>query len=47
LPVRFSAFEPSYSPAPLAGEHTIEILSGLLGYSAKEIERLHADKVII
>jgi crotonobetainyl-CoA:carnitine CoA-transferase CaiB-like acyl-CoA transferase len=47
LPVRFSAFEPNYSPAPLAGEHTIEILSGLLGYSAKEIERLHADKVII
>jgi crotonobetainyl-CoA:carnitine CoA-transferase CaiB-like acyl-CoA transferase len=47
LPVRFSAFEPNYSPAPLAGEHTTEILADLLGYSAKEIERLHADKVII
>lgn len=47
LPVRFSGLEPDYRPAPLAGEHTEEILTGLLGYSREEIERLTAAKVLI
>ena len=47
LPVRFSAIEPDYRPAPLAGDQTAEILTGLLGYSAEEVERLAASKVIV
>ncbi len=46
LPVRFSAFEPHYRPSPLIGEHTEEVLSGLLGYTADEIARLREDKVL-
>jgi CoA:oxalate CoA-transferase len=33
-------------PAPALGEHTREIVEGLLGYSANELERLAADQVI-
>lgn len=47
LPVRFSGIEPDYRPAPLAGDDTVEILTGLLGYSAEEVERLAASKVIV
>jgi crotonobetainyl-CoA:carnitine CoA-transferase CaiB-like acyl-CoA transferase len=47
LPVRFSGLEPDYRAAPLAGEHTGEILTGLLGYSREEVERLTAAKVLI
>ena len=35
-----------YSPPPRLGEHTREILSGELGFSADEIERLAQEKVI-
>ncbi len=34
------------SPAPLLGQHTEEVLSGI-GYSAKEIEQLKNDRVIL
>ena len=33
-------------PAPLLGQHTDEILSGILGLPAGEIGRLHDDKVV-
>jgi len=33
LPIRFSQLEPRYQPAPLAGEHTDEILRELLDMS--------------
>ena len=46
IPVRFSAFEPDYRPSPLIGEHSDEVLSGLLGYSADEIARLREQRVL-
>jgi crotonobetainyl-CoA:carnitine CoA-transferase CaiB-like acyl-CoA transferase len=47
LPVGFSAMEPDYRPSPTIGEHTDEVLSGLLGYSADEIARLREKQVVI
>jgi crotonobetainyl-CoA:carnitine CoA-transferase CaiB-like acyl-CoA transferase len=46
LPVKFSALEPDYRGAPRIGQHSEEILSGLLGMGADEIARLREDKVI-
>src|SRR5947208_6621930 len=46
-PMRFSATPLEYRLAPpLLGEHTEEVLRGLLGKSDAEIARLRADKVI-
>jgi crotonobetainyl-CoA:carnitine CoA-transferase CaiB-like acyl-CoA transferase len=36
----------AYAPPPRLGEHTREILTGILGYSASEFDRLARDKVI-
>jgi crotonobetainyl-CoA:carnitine CoA-transferase CaiB-like acyl-CoA transferase len=47
LPVRFSRLEPKFTSAPLAGEHTDEILHELLGMSGGEIAALRAEKVLI
>jgi len=47
LPVRFSAIDLEYRGAPMIGEHTDEVMSGLLGYSAAEIARLKDAKVLI
>ena len=47
LPVRFSRLEPRYEAAPLAGEHTDEILRDLLGMSNGEIAALRDEKVLI
>jgi 2-methylfumaryl-CoA isomerase len=33
-------------PAPLLGQHTDEILSGILGLSGAEIGKLHDAKVV-
>ncbi len=46
IPVRFSAFEPAYRPAPMMGEHSEEVLTGLLGYTADEIARLREQNVL-
>ena len=46
-PMRFSETPIDYRLAPpLLGEHTAEVLNGLLGKSAAEIERLRAAEVI-
>jgi formyl-CoA transferase len=47
LPVRFSAIDLEYRGAPMIGEHTDELMSELLGYSAAEIARLKEAKVLI
>jgi crotonobetainyl-CoA:carnitine CoA-transferase CaiB-like acyl-CoA transferase len=47
LPVRFGAIDLEYRGAPMIGEHTDEILTDLLGYSASEIERLKQAKVLV
>ncbi|MFZ1102938.1 MAG: CoA transferase [Hyphomicrobiaceae bacterium] len=36
----------AYAAPPQLGEHTREVLTGLLGYSAAEVEKLARDKVI-
>jgi hypothetical protein len=47
LPVRFSAFEPrAQGPAPLLGEHNDEVLGGLAGLSAEDLQRLREERVI-
>ncbi len=46
-PFEFSDFERRPPKrAPLLGEHTDEILSGILGLSDAEISRLHSDKIV-
>src|SRR5260370_922792 len=40
LPVSFSGFTPNYYGAPDIGQHTDEVLTNLLGYTAAEIARL-------
>jgi formyl-CoA transferase len=36
----------TYTAPPKLGEHTHEILTGLLGYAARDVDRLVSDKVI-
>jgi crotonobetainyl-CoA:carnitine CoA-transferase CaiB-like acyl-CoA transferase len=47
LPVNFGAIDLEYRGAPMIGEHTDEVLTELLGYSAAEIARLKEAKVLI
>jgi formyl-CoA transferase len=44
-PIKFSTFEPNITGAPLLGEHNDEVLKKL-GYSAEQIARMRAQKVI-
>ena len=46
LPVHFSGFTPVYRGAPVLGEHTDEVLGGLLGYSKGEIDRFRNQGVV-
>ena len=46
-PIKFSRTnEESFAEAPLAGQHTDEVLQRLLGYSAEEIEAMRLQEVI-
>lgn len=46
-PVKMSGFaEETFTVSPALGEHNKEILSGLLGYSQEEIDKLKKDKII-
>ncbi|MCK4644896.1 MAG: CoA transferase [Candidatus Aminicenantes bacterium] len=46
-PVKMSGLtEETFTAAPTLGEHNKEILSGLLGYSQEEIDKLKKDKII-
>jgi crotonobetainyl-CoA:carnitine CoA-transferase CaiB-like acyl-CoA transferase len=44
-PMRFSETPVSYGAPPLLGEHTREVLSGVLGMSDAELDRLAARKI--
>ena len=44
-PVKFSDFTPAITGAPLLGEHTIDVLTGL-GYSADQIDEMKTAHVI-
>ena len=47
LPARLSTLpEFAYGPAPLFGEHTEEVLCGLLDMSKEEVERLAAEQIV-
>jgi crotonobetainyl-CoA:carnitine CoA-transferase CaiB-like acyl-CoA transferase len=47
IPVKFSATPGEIrQPPPLLGQHTEEVLGGLLGLSAQEIETLRAQGVV-
>ncbi len=46
LPVQFGGIDLQYRGAPMIGEHTDEVLTELLGYSAAEIARLKEAKVL-
>lgn len=46
LPWRMDGARADYRRAPLLGEHTREVLTGELGLSAAEYDRLHADGVL-
>jgi crotonobetainyl-CoA:carnitine CoA-transferase CaiB-like acyl-CoA transferase len=43
--VHLSASEAPTSPAPLAGEHTAEVLSELLGLTTDEVAKLKAQGI--
>lgn len=45
-PAKLSDHEDSYGPPPLLGQHTDEVLRGLLGMSDTEIQKLHQDSAI-
>ena len=45
-PVHLSASEAPTAPAPLAGEHTAEVLDEVLGLSKDEVEKLRAQGVL-
>jgi benzylsuccinate CoA-transferase BbsF subunit len=46
VPWRASGLAPQYRPAPLLGEHTHEVLTGLLGLSEEEYAELDAAEVL-
>ena len=46
-PIKFSrTSEESFAPAPLLGEHTEAVLTGVLNYSADQVQRLKNDGVV-
>jgi formyl-CoA transferase len=45
-PVHLSASEAPTTPAPLAGEHTAQVLAEVLGLSADEVSKLKARGVL-
>ncbi len=45
-PVKVAAVPEEFAPPPLLGQHTEQVLSQLLGYSAEKIAELRAEKVI-
>jgi crotonobetainyl-CoA:carnitine CoA-transferase CaiB-like acyl-CoA transferase len=46
LPVRIEGYEPVIGPAPLLGEDTVSVLSGLLGYDDQRIADLVASGAV-
>jgi crotonobetainyl-CoA:carnitine CoA-transferase CaiB-like acyl-CoA transferase len=45
-PIHLSSSDVSLQPAPLLGQHTVEVLSGELALPTSEIERLEAARVV-
>jgi crotonobetainyl-CoA:carnitine CoA-transferase CaiB-like acyl-CoA transferase len=47
IPVRFSAIEPDYRPAPAIGQHSENVLERLLGFSAEQVAKLREKKAVL
>jgi crotonobetainyl-CoA:carnitine CoA-transferase CaiB-like acyl-CoA transferase len=47
IPVRFSAIEPDYRPAPDIGQDSADVLARLLGITPDEVARLREEKVVL
>jgi crotonobetainyl-CoA:carnitine CoA-transferase CaiB-like acyl-CoA transferase len=45
-PIKFSEWESPNLPAPMLGEHTIEVLTERLGIEESEVRRLAAEGVV-
>ena len=45
-PVKFSDWDPPNLPAPMLGQHTTEVLTGRLGYTLEDIDRLAGAGVV-
>ena len=45
-PIQMSESPRQYTPAPLLGQHTDEVLSNWLGYDAAQIEQLRAQGIV-
>jgi CoA:oxalate CoA-transferase len=45
-PIKLSEHQDSYASPPLLGEHTEEVLGGLLGMRSEDIECLHTERII-
>jgi crotonobetainyl-CoA:carnitine CoA-transferase CaiB-like acyl-CoA transferase len=45
-PIKFSDWESPNLPAPMLGQHTVEVLTGRLGLDEAEVRRLADDGVV-
>ena len=45
-PVNLSNHQPTYEPVPRTGQHTAEVLQGLLGYSQHETQQLQEEGIV-
>ena len=45
-PVRINRKPPTVKASPILGEHTAEVLSGWLGLSANDVEKLKSNKIV-
>jgi crotonobetainyl-CoA:carnitine CoA-transferase CaiB-like acyl-CoA transferase len=45
-PIKFSEWDAPNRPAPMLGEHTVEVLTGKLGLDEPEVRRLAGDGVV-
>lgn len=45
-PIKMENSEPIYGESPMLGEHTDEVLKGLLGYDDEKIKKLQENKII-
>lgn len=45
-PIQMSESPRAYTPAPLLGQHTDEVLASWLGYDAAQLEHLHAQGIV-
>jgi crotonobetainyl-CoA:carnitine CoA-transferase CaiB-like acyl-CoA transferase len=45
-PIQLSASPREYTPAPLLGQHTDEVLASWMGYDQAQVEQLRAQGIV-